>query len=272
MTSPSIACIGAGQMATALACGWVSTEFCAPQNVAACDPDPAARRRFAERVPGAHVVPASCDVVGSANIVVLATKPHHLAHVAAEVRPLLTDRHLLVSVAAGVTLGRLTQLFGTQRLVRIMPNTPCLVGQGASAYALGARATEEDPEVVQRMMSAVGVAYRLEESHLDAVTGLSGSGPAYVYLLIEALSDGGVRVGLPRPVATALAAQTVRGAAEMVLVQGEHPAVLKDRVASPGGTTIAGLQALEDRGWRAAAMAAVEAATNRSRELGREQA
>ena len=153
-----------------------------------------------------------------------------------------------------------------------MPNTPCLVGQGASAYALGARATDQDAEIVQRMMSAVGVAFRLEESYLDAVTGLSGSGPAYVYLLIEALSDGGVRVGLPRSVAATLAAQTVRGAAEMVLVQGEHPAVLKDRVASPGGTTIAGLHALEEHGLRSAAIAAVVAATQRARELGQEQA
>jgi pyrroline-5-carboxylate reductase len=125
--------------------------------------------------------------------------------------------------------------------------------------------------LVQKMMSAVGIAFRLDESYLDAVTGLSGSGPAYVYLLIEALSDGGVRVGLPRAVASALAAQTVRGAAEMVLVQGEHPAVLKDRVASAGGTTIAGLHALEEHGLRSAAIAAVVAATRRAGELGREQ-
>jgi pyrroline-5-carboxylate reductase len=272
MKSPTIACVGAGQMATALVCGWVSTKLCAAQDVVACDPDAAARLRFAERVPGARVEPMSRDVIGSAGIVLLATKPHQLAQVAQEIRALLTEQQLLISVAAGVTLSRLSQWFGSERIIRVMPNTPCLVGQGASAYALGARATNQDAELVQRMMSAVGMAFRLEESYLDAVTGLSGSGPAYVYLLIEALSDGGVRVGLPRSVASSLAAQTVRGAAEMVLVQGEHPAVLKDRVASPGGTTIAGLHALEEHGLRSAAIAAVVAATQRARELGREQA
>ena len=148
-----------------------------------------------------------------------------------------------------------------------MPNTPCLVGQGACGYCLGGKATAEDGQLVQQMLGAVGVAYQVEEKLLDAVTGLSGSGPAFVYVMIEALSDGGVRMGLPRHVATALAAQTVRGAAEMVLVTGEHPGVLKDRVTSPGGTTIAGLQALEAGGVRAALMAAVEAATRRAAEL-----
>ena len=149
-----------------------------------------------------------------------------------------------------------------------MPNTPCLVGKGASAFARGAGATAADGERVKQLLSAVGLAFELDEKLLDAVTGLSGSGPAFVYVMIEALSDGGVRTGLPRTIATQLAAQTVLGAAQMVL-GGEHPAVLKDRVASPGGTTIAGLQVLEDRGLRAALIAAVEAATERSKELGR---
>ena len=204
-----------------------------------------------------------------AEIVLLAVKPGQLMSVAEEIRPVLSARHLVVSIAAGVTLAKLGDWFGTQRLVRVMPNTPCLVACGASAFALGAKATEADADTVQAMMSSVGLALRMEESYLDCVTGLSGSGPAYVYLLIEALADGGVRVGLTRQTALALAAHTVRGAAEMVLAEGEHPAVLKDRVTSPGGTTIAGLQVLEERGVRAAAMAAVEAAFVRAREMGK---
>jgi pyrroline-5-carboxylate reductase len=153
-------------------------------------------------------------------------------------------------------------------LIRIMPNTPCLVGASASGYSAGEAAMPDDVALVDRLMNAVGRAFPVPESLLDAVTGLSGSGPAFVYVMIEALSDGGVRVGLPRQVATALAAQTVFGAAKMVLETGQHPGVLKDMVASPAGSTIAGLQALERGGLRAALMDAVEAATRRSAELG----
>jgi pyrroline-5-carboxylate reductase len=150
-----------------------------------------------------------------------------------------------------------------------MPNTPCLVGQGASVYCLGPGATADDGQLVGRLLCSVGRAFEAPEAQLDAVTGLSGSGPAFVFLMIEALSDGGVKMGLPRGMATALAAQTLRGAAELLLTTGEHPGALKDQVASPGGTTIAGLHALEEGGVRGALMAAVEAATLRSIELGR---
>ena len=187
-----------------------------------------------------------------------------------EIRPAVTAKHLIVSIAAGVSLQQLADGLGSdRRLVRVMPNTPCLVGASASGYAPAATATAEDINLVDRLLNAVGRAFRLPESLLDAVTGLSGSGPAFVYVMIEALSDGGVRVGLPRDVATALAAQTVFGAAKMVLETGSHPAMLKDMVTSPGGTTIAGLQALENGGVRAALIDAVEAATKRSVELGR---
>src|SRR5262249_3038967 len=155
------------------------------------------------------------------------------------------------------------------RLVRVMPNTPCLVGASASGYTPGEVATADDVALVDRLLNAVGKAFRLPESLLDAGTGLSGSGPAFVYVMIEALSAGGGRVGLPRDVATALAAQTVLGSAKMVLDTGLHAGALKDAVASPGGTTIAGLHALERGGVRAALMDAVEAATRRAVELGR---
>jgi pyrroline-5-carboxylate reductase len=175
----------------------------------------------------------------------------------------------VVSIAAGITLRQLAEGLGSHcRLVRVMPNTPCLVGASASAYCPGDKATAEDVAVVDCLLNAVGRAFRVPEHLLDAVTGLSGSGPAFVYLMIEALSDGGVRVGLPRDVATALAAQTVLGSAKMVLETNLHPGTLKDMVASPGGTTIAGLHALERGGVRGALMDAVEAATKRSQELG----
>lgn len=210
----------------------------------------------------------NAEVANSSDIVFLAVKPQHMQPVLIELKGKPTAGKLVVSVAAGISLARLSAGLGPDaRLIRVMPNTPCLVGQGASCYSRGTTATAEDGRRVGELLAAVGRAFEIPESLLDAVTGLSGSGPAFVYVIIEALSDGGVRMGLPRDIATALAVQTVRGAAEMVSITGEHPAVLKDRVASPGGTTIAGLQALESGGVRAALMAAVEAATRRSTEL-----
>jgi len=176
---------------------------------------------------------------------------------------------LLVSIAAGVPLETFRQSLGSgRRLVRVMPNTPALVGSGASAFALGGTATEDDAKLVEEMLSTVGIAVQVPENLLDAVTGLSGSGPAYGYQIIEALSDGGVRAGLQRASATKLAAQTLLGAARMVLETGEHPGALKDAVTSPGGTTIAGLYALETGGLRGILMDAVATAAERSRKLG----
>ena len=209
-------------------------------------------------------------MVLSSQAIVLAVKPQSMPQVLAELRPLVGPDHLIISIAAGVTLSAMTDGLGSnRRLVRVMPNTPALLGEGASGYCMGSATKPEDEATVRLCLDAVGRSYRVPEHLLDAVTGLSGSGPAFVYLMIEALSDGGVRVGLPRDIATALAAQTVLGAAKMVLETGLHPGVLKDQVTSPGGTTIAGLHALERGGLRAALMNAVEAATSRSQELGR---
>jgi pyrroline-5-carboxylate reductase len=267
--TPAVGFLGAGQMAKALAKGWRAAGLLDPARAAASDPVPAARAAFQE----ATGIPAGGDnraVVAAADVLVLAVKPQSMADLLAEVRPAVTDRHLIISIAAGVTLRQLADGLGPdRRIVRVMPNTPCLVGASASGIAPGPAATADDAVLVERLFNAVGRAYRLPEHLLDAVTGLSGSGPAFVYVVIEALSDGGVRMGLPREAATALAAQTVLGAARMVLETGLHPGVLKDQVASPGGTTIAGLHALERGGLRAALMDAVEAATKRATELGR---
>jgi pyrroline-5-carboxylate reductase len=265
---PRIGFLGAGRMATALARGWLSAGLVRPDGCRASDPLPQARQAFTAET-GLPAGPDNRAVVTASDVLVLAVKPQSMAALLAEVRSEVR-RQLVVSIAAGVTLRQLTETLGPDcRLVRVMPNTPCLVAASASGYTPGERATPEDIALVDRLLNAVGRAFRVPETLLDAVTGLSGSGPAFVYLMIEALSDGGVRVGLPRDVATALAAQTVLGSAKMVLETGSHPGVLKDAVASPGGTTIAGLHALERAGVRGALMDAVEAATRRATELGK---
>ena len=255
-------------MATALARGLVAAGFSTTEQIVASDVVPAAKTQFADET-GARVVDSNAEVATSAQILILAVKPQQMSSVLAELRHHLAADHLVISIAAGISLNAILSVLGHHtRLVRVMPNTPCLVGESASGFAIGGAATADDKALVERLLSSVGVAVAVDEKLLDAVTGLSGSGPAYVYQIIEALSDGGVRVGLPRDIATKLAAQTVMGAAKMVLETGQHPGVLKDAVTSPGGTTIAGLHALERGGLRASLMNAVEAATNRSKELG----
>ncbi len=268
-TTPRIGFLGAGKMATALARGWLRAGLAAVENTVASDPLAQARHAFAAETE-VRTTADNREVVESSELLVLAVKPQAMPSLLKEIRPVVTSRHLVVSIAAGITLKQMADGLGAdRRLVRVMPNTPCLVGASASAYAAGETATAEDAALVDHLLNAVGVAFRLPEHLLDAVTGLSGSGPAFVYVVIEALSDGGVRMGLPRDVATALAAQTAFGAARIVLETKAHPGVLKDAVASPGGTTIAGLHALERGGLRAALMDAVEAATRRSMELGK---
>src|SRR5262249_7264021 len=236
--------------------------------IIASDPLPAARDAFHKHT-GAAATGDNRAVVQKSEVLVLAVKPQHMAEVCTAIRPSLTANHLVMSIAAGVTLQQLADSLGKPcRLTRVMPNTPCLVGASASAFAAADTATPQDVSRVERLLNAVGRAFALPEKMLDAVTGLSGSGPAFVAVVIEALSDGGVRMGLPRDIATALAAQTVLGSAKLLLETGLHPGQLKDMVASPGGTTIAGLHALERGGLRAALMDAVEAATQRCVELG----
>jgi len=268
MLKQRIGLIGAGQMATALGQGFVRAGLVPGESVAASDPSAEARRRFAQ-LTGGRATADNLEIVEGSDVLFLAVKPQYMAAVAGELAGKIPAPALVVSIAAGMRLSRLAGWLGEAvRLVRVMPNTPCLIGEGACGYCLGQRATPEDGELVGKLLEAVGTAWQVEEKMLDAVTGLSGSGPAFIYVIIEALSDAGVRVGLPRYIAASLAAETIRGAVDMVLSTGEHPAVLKDRVASPGGTTIAGLQVMEEGAIRATLIAAVEAATKRSIELG----
>lgn len=261
--------IGTGRMATALASGFVKAGLARESQIVGSDPLPDASRQFCQAT-GGRSVGGNAALAAEAETLFLAVKPQQVSTALGELRSKLGPGHLVISIVAGVPLATLAAALGTgARLVRVMSNTPALVGQGASAFCLGPGATEADATLVEKLLGSVGRAFRVDEKLLDAVTGLAGSGPAFVCLLIEALADGGVRMGLPRELAQLLAAQTVRGTAQMVLETGEHPAVLKDRVASPGGTTIAGLAALEQGGFRGAAMAAVEAATRRSVELGK---
>ena len=269
MATPlKIGFLGAGKMATALAKGFIRAELVVPKEIIASDPHEAARKTFATEI-GAKTVTANVDVAKFAQVLILATKPDQVPAALAEIRKTFTSNHLLISIAAGVTLAKLeAALPSGAHAIRVMPNTPALVGAGASAFALGKSATAADGELARKLLCAVGVAFPVKESLLDAVTGLSGSGPAYVYQFIEALGDGGVASGLPRDIASKLAAQTVLGAAKMVLETGQHPGALKDQVTSPGGTTIERLHELEKGRLRAVVMSAVRAATEKSKKLG----
>ncbi len=261
--------LGAGKMACALAKGFINGGLMFPREILAADPAEAARKHFAEGT-GGSFSGSNREVAAAARVLVLATKPDQTASVLDEIASAFTPDHLLVSIAAGVPLSRLENgLPAGARVVRVMPNTPALVGAAASAYAMGRHATVADGDLVCKLFSSVGMAAAVKESLLDAVTGLSGSGPAYVFQFIEALSDGGVAAGLPRDLATRLAAQTVLGGAQMVLETGFHPGVLKDQVTSPGGTTIEGLHELEKGQFRGCVISAVRAATERSRQLGK---
>lgn len=261
--------IGCGKMGTALVQGAVGAGVVAPGEITGCDPVEAARAAFSKAT-GATIVADAGAVAAASDVLLLATKPQDIASAIREAAGAAGGApKLVISIAAGVTLAALEAAAPENfRVIRAMPNTPALVGKGAAAFCRGTRATAGDSETATALLGAVGVVAEVPEKLMDAVTGLSGSGPAYVYLIIEALADGGVKNGLARADAIRLAAQTVLGAAAMVLETGEHPAVLKDAVTSPGGTTIAGLAEMEEGGVRAALIGAVTAATRRAAELG----
>lgn len=269
MLTEKIGVIGAGKIGSAIARGVIRARLVAKENVIASDVSDALREAAASEL-AIKVTADNCELCDFADIIILAVKPQIVDPVAKEIAKKLGKTKLLISVAAGVPIARIEgNLEKGARVVRVMPNIPCVVGAGAAGFAGGAHATAADLEKAGAILNSFGVAMAVEEKYLDAVTGLSGSGPAYVFLFMEALADGGVQMGLARDVALKLAMQTVYGAAKMALESNKHLGELKDEVTSPGGTTIAGLYAMEQKGFHGTVMDAVVSATRRSQELGK---
>jgi pyrroline-5-carboxylate reductase len=267
-TGRNLAFLGAGNMARALLRGCLSRAGLPPERLAATDIAPELLAQLAREL-GVRTFASNAEACGWAQLIVLAVKPQVLPAVLSEIAPHITGEKLVISIVAGVPSARIArELGGHARVVRAMPNLPAIVGEAATAIVADEGASADDLAEAEALFGSVGAVVRVAESMMDAVTGLSGSGPAYVFIAIEALSDAGVRAGLPREVASKLAAQTLLGASKLALESNEHPGKLKDMVTSPAGTTIAGVAALERERFRAALLAAVEAATARSKELG----
>ncbi|MCO8125486.1 pyrroline-5-carboxylate reductase [Stieleria sp. TO1_6] len=265
--SRRVTAVGGGQMGRALIGGMLASGVVQADRLSIVERNPNSQTWWAEHHPAVTVKNDLPGLIPAADVVLLAVKPYAIADVAAQMGQICDDQKLLVSVAAGVPLQSICKAVGHERVVRVMPNTPSLVGAGASAFCVARSVSQADCGWIEHALQSVGVAAQVSEPQMDAVTGVSGSGPAYICLVIEALADGGVLAGLPRPLAMKFAAQTVLGTAKMVMETGRHPGELKDAVASPGGTTIAALQVLENNGLRAALINAVQASANRSKEL-----
>lgn len=263
---PTIGFLGAGNMAEAIVAGLCAKAGTDPYLVAVFDIAPV-RMEHMGKAYGVRTCASADELCRASDAVVVAVKPHQVPDVLADTKDSLAGR-LVISIAAGVTLRRMSEELGPHaRIVRVMPNTPCLVRQGASVMCSSSRCTEEDRLLARGVFESVGICLEMDERYLDAVTALSGSGPAYCFLFLEALCDGAVRAGLPRDEAYRLAAATMKGAATMALEPDSHPARLKDMVTSPGGTTIEGIAALEAGGFRSAVIEAVTAAWVRARSL-----
>ena len=259
--------IGCGKMGSALIKGAIKENAIDGQKVMVIDLVPELAQKLSNDI-GATVAKTNDDLIKNSDAILLCVKPQDMISLTDSFNKERSSK-LFISIAAGIKIDDLEKsLKNDDRVIRVMPNTPAMIGQGASAQSKGKNATESDAEFVSKILNAVGISLEVPEKQLDAVTGLSGSGPAYIYTVIEALADGGVLVGLPKEKALTLAAKTVIGAAEMVMKSDEHPAKLRDQVASPGGTTIAGLAALESGKLRSTLIEAVKAATKRSEELG----
>ncbi len=265
-----IGCIGGGQMGEALVKGLLKAGLYQASSLLVAEPN-AERGKYLRDTYEIITSDTASDVWRKCSTVLLAVKPQIMAKVLASAKPFIQETHLLITIAAGLPLAFYEGLLDSRaKIIRVMPNTPALVLEGASALCCNANVTTEEMRKATAIFNAVGVAVVLDERYLDAVTGLSGSGPAYVFTFIEALIDAGLKTGLPRDVAETLAMQTVLGSVKLMRETKEHPAVLRSRVTSPGGTTIAGLHVLEKNGFRGIVMDAVEAAARRSAELGRQ--
>jgi len=273
LRSKKLGFIGGGNMAEAMIKGLISASFVESKNIFVSDVV-SARLEFLRSEYKVKAVPDNRELVEKSDILILAVKPQVVKKVIENIRDLMDAKKLLVSVAAGVPISTILAVLKTGQdrkynIVRSMPNTPALVQEGVTAIAAGENVSKADIQIAHRLFSAVGKTVDVDEAHLDAVTGLSGSGPAYIFMVIEALSDAGVKMGLSRDVSNILTIQTVFGSAKLAWESQKHPGELKDMVTSPGGTTISGLHTLEAGGLRTTLMDAVEAATKRSRELGR---
>jgi pyrroline-5-carboxylate reductase len=267
LKNKSIVVIGAGNMGGAILTGAVKSGVATAADVTAVDLDEGLLAQHKDQL-GVKTSTDAGSVVGDADLILLALKPQIWKAVVNLFAGAVSPTATVVSIMAGIRTDALEKVFSDGvAIVRSMPNLMAQVGEAASGLCAGRAAREDNLAQAEALLGAVGMTVRVDESQMDAVTGLSGSGPAFVFVLIDALADGGVRAGLPRPIAQQLATQTVLGAAKMVLESNESPSVLKERVTSPGGTTIAGIRALEDGGFRASLMAAVEAASARSQEL-----
>lgn len=269
MNNITLAVVGGGQMGRALIGGMLASRVVDPGSVHLVEPSDASQQWWVETHPEVRFFELG-SAVAEADAVLLAVKPNVIPSVAQQESGFWAGK-LVISIAAGISLQQLSGWVGHERVVRVMPNTPSLVQAGASGYCCGDEVTPLDRDAIQRMLDSVGLAVEVDESQMAAVTGLSGSGPAYLCMVIEALADGGVLAGLPRPLAMKLATQTVLGTAKMIHETGRHPGELKDAVASPGGTTIAAIAALEQHGLRGALIEAVAASAKRSQEVGRDQ-
>ncbi len=267
MANRKIGFIGLGNMATAIIGGMLEKGIVKAEDVIGADKSEAAVKAIADR----YNIAATCDnreVVKSANVLILAVKPQFMTGVIDEIKDLITDDILIISIAAGKTIQNITDMFGKEiRLVRCMPNTPALVLEGCTGACRNDKVTDEEMEYVMQLLSSFGKASEITENLIDAVVGVSGSAPAYVFLFIEAMADAAVAAGMPRKQAYEFAAQAVLGSAKMVLETGKHPGELKDMVCSPAGTTIEAVKVLEEKGFRGAVMDAVEACVEKSRNM-----